>query len=95
MADSRSKCVVDTSLLIDLHLGKIIVNLFELPYRFIAPDVIIAEVQTIDVKMLSRYGLEQSELAGEQILKSLCEQGSRLPQEECDRRLRDWQKSAC
>lgn len=168
MADSLSKCVVDTSLLIDLHVGKIIVKLFELPYSFIAPDVIIAEAQTIDAKTLIRYGLQKSELVGEQILKvlqlkaqhrhpsvndlfalvtaqsmnavlptgdrnlrkvaelynvpvhgtlwildemvqleiisshqavstlkSMCEQGSRLPQEECNRRLRDWQKGTC
>ncbi|HEV2653556.1 MAG TPA: PIN domain-containing protein [Ktedonobacteraceae bacterium] len=166
MADSLSKCVVDTSLLIDLHIGKIIVKLFDLPYSFIAPDVIIAEAQTIDTKTLIRYGLQKSELAGEQILKvlqlkaqhrhpsvndlfalvtaqsmnavlltgdrnlrkvaelyhvpvhgtlwildemvrleiissiqaistlkSMCEQGSRLPQDECDRRLQNWQKN--
>lgn len=168
MGDSLSKCVVDTSLLIDLHLSEVIVKLFELPYSFIAPDVIIAEAQTIDAKMLIRYGLQKSELAGEQILKVLQlktqhrhfsvndlfalvtaqsmnavlltgdrnlrkvaelynvpvhgtlwildemvrleiissiqamatlklmrEQGSRLPQEECNRRLQSWQKNAC
>jgi predicted nucleic acid-binding protein len=164
MVDSLLKCVVDTSLLIDLHGGKIIIKLFELPYSFIAPDVIIAEVLTLDTKTLIRYGLQKSELAGEQILKVLqlkaqhrhpsvndlfalvtaqsmnavlltgdrnlrkvaelynvpvhgtlwildemvrleiissvqamatlklmCEQGSRLPQDECNRRLRSWQ----
>lgn len=168
MADSLSKCVVDTSLLIDLHLGKIIVKLFELPYSFIAPDVIIAEAQTLDTEMLIKKGLQKSELTGEQVLKVLQlkaqhrhpsvndlfalvtaqsmnavlltgdrnlrkvaelysipihgtlwildemvnseiislqqavttlklmrKQGSRLPQEECDRRLQNWQKNTC
>ncbi len=69
MADYPSICVVDTSLLIDLHVGKIIVKLFELPYSFIAPDVIVAELQTIDNKMLLKLGLQESELSGQQVLK--------------------------
>jgi predicted nucleic acid-binding protein len=69
MEDYLPIYVVDTSLLRDLHVGKIIAKLFELPYRFIAPDVILAELQTIDNKMLIKLGLRESELTGQQVLQ--------------------------
>lgn len=163
MADYLSKCVVDTSLLIDMYIGRIMVEFFKLPYSFVAPDVIIAELQEPDGKTLVEFGLQQGELTGSQILevlqlraqyrqpsvndlfalvlarvlsatlltsdgnlrkvahqagvpihgtlwvldemvqlkiisqfraadalKLMCERGSRLPQDECDKRLKKW-----
>jgi predicted nucleic acid-binding protein len=67
MEDSLSICVVDTNLLIDLYFGKIIVPFFALPYAFIAPDVIIAELKSIDCSILIRLGLQKYELTGKQV----------------------------
>jgi rRNA-processing protein FCF1 len=69
MVDYLSICVVDTSLLIDLYIGNLLVEFFKLPYSFVAPDVIIAELQTPDSKMLLELGLRQSELVGRQVLE--------------------------
>ncbi len=158
-----SKYVVDTSLLIDLYFGEIAYEFFQLPYNFIAPDVIIAELQEPDSRLFIELGLQEHELTGSQILevmelrsvyrhpsvndlfalvlarllslplltsdgnlrkaavqegvqvhgtlwaldemvrlqiisqvqaagslKLMCEKGSRLPQDECDKRLREW-----
>jgi uncharacterized protein YacL len=71
MAESRSTCVLDTSLIIDTYVGKIIVEFFQLPYRFVAPDVIIAELQEPDSRMVMELGLQQVELAGSHILEVL------------------------
>lgn len=163
MAEYPSKCVLDTSLLIDVYIGEIIVEFFQLPYSFVAPDVIIAELQEPDGKILMELGLRQGELIGSQVLeviqlrelyrqpsvndlfalvlarvlsatlltsdgglrkaayqegipihgifwvldemvrlkiisqlraadalKLMCERGSRLPQDECDKRLKKW-----
>jgi len=61
--------VVDTSLLIDLYIGRILAEFFKLPYSFVAPDVIIAELQEPEGKVLMELGLQQDELAGSQILE--------------------------
>jgi rRNA-processing protein FCF1 len=65
------KCVVDTSLLIDLYIGNILAEFFRLPYSFIAPDVILAELQTVESKTLLNLGLLQSELPGHHVLEVL------------------------
>jgi predicted nucleic acid-binding protein len=44
MMTSRSRFIIDTNILIDLHHGNALDALFQLPYLFIAPDVIIAEL---------------------------------------------------
>ena len=69
MAEYPSKCVLDTSLLIDVYIGEIIVEFFQLPYSFVAPDVIIAELQEPDGKILMELGLRQGELIGSQVLE--------------------------
>lgn len=71
MEDSPSICVVDTSLLIDIHIGKIIAPFFTLPYNFLAPDVILAELKSIDSITFVKLGLQQSELTGSQIQEVL------------------------
>jgi len=63
--------VLDSSLLIDIHTGLILAAFFTLPYRFIAPDVIIAELYEPDGQQLLGYGLQQGELTGEQVREVL------------------------
>lgn len=67
MADYLSTYVVDTSILIDMHIGKTIPQLFTLPYIFVAPDVIIAELHEPDSASLLKLGLQQKDLTGEQV----------------------------
>jgi hypothetical protein len=59
MADYPLRCVVDTSLLIDLYIGKIMVDFFKLPFIFATPDVIIAELHEPNGKQLIELGLQQ------------------------------------
>ena len=67
MADSPSPLVPDTSLLIDLHVGGVLPELFRLPYTFVAPDVIVEELLEPEGHMLLDLGLQQRELVGEQV----------------------------
>jgi hypothetical protein len=67
MADYLSKYVVDTSILIDVYIGKILTQFFTLPYTFVAPDVIIAELHEPKGEILLALGLQQKDLTGEQV----------------------------
>ena len=71
MEDYPSSYIVDTSLLIDIYIGKIIVQFFTMSFRFIAPDVIIAELHEPDGSLLMELGLEQREFTGNQVLEVL------------------------
>ncbi|MDY7078868.1 MAG: DUF3368 domain-containing protein [Chloroflexota bacterium] len=61
--------IVDANILIDLYVGGLIQECFSLPYRFVAPDVVIAELQEPDGHTLTTYGLQSAELSGEQVLE--------------------------
>jgi predicted nucleic acid-binding protein len=69
MQDSPPLCIVDANILIDLHVGGLLQELFRLPFRLAAPDVIIAELDEPDGEALVEYGLESIELVGEQVLE--------------------------
>ena len=69
MVDYPLRCVVDTSLLIDLYIGKIMVDFFKLPFDFVAPDVIVSELHEPNGKQLMELGLQDRELTGDQILE--------------------------
>jgi predicted nucleic acid-binding protein len=69
MKDSPLPCIVDANILIDLHVGGLLEELFRLPFRLAAPDVIIAELDEPDGEMLVGYGLESVELTGDQVLE--------------------------
>jgi predicted nucleic acid-binding protein len=69
MKDSPSLCIVDANILIDLHVGGLLQELFRLPFRLAAPDVIIAELDEPDGEMLVEYGLESGELTSDQVLE--------------------------
>lgn len=69
MKASRSRLIVDTNVLIDMHRGGVIKELFALPHEFTSPDVIIAELEDPDGSELERMGLLSAELTGEQVLE--------------------------
>ncbi len=51
-------CVVDTCVLFDLHVGGLLEKAFQRPFRLIAPDVIVAELEEPNGQTLLRHGLE-------------------------------------
>lgn len=69
MTVSRSRLIIDTNVLIDLHRGEILRQFFALPYSFSAPDVIIEELEDPDGSLLLDYGLQRGELSGERVLE--------------------------
>jgi predicted nucleic acid-binding protein len=69
MKGSPPLCIVDANILIDLHVGGLLRELFRLPFRLAVPDVIVAELHEPDGEVLVRYGLESMELAGDQVLE--------------------------
>ena len=44
MRDSRSLCVVDANVLIDLHVGGLLATLSRLPCEVLIPDLVAAEL---------------------------------------------------
>jgi predicted nucleic acid-binding protein len=69
MQDSPSLCIVDANILIDLHVGGLLGEFFRLPFRFVAPDVIVVELQEPDGEVLMEYGLQSETLSGAQVLE--------------------------
>jgi len=67
MKDSPSLCVVDTNILIDLHVGGLLREVFRLPFQLMGPDVIIAELQEPDGESLVEYGLQKGEFSSAQV----------------------------
>lgn len=67
--DSLSLCVVDANILIDLHVGELLPEVFRLPLALVAPDVIIGELKDPDGEELERRGLHKGELSGEQVME--------------------------
>jgi predicted nucleic acid-binding protein len=65
MASSRSEYVTDANVLIDLHFGRVLEALFSMPAVFVAPDVIVAELENPNGRSLVRAGLRQESLPGE------------------------------
>lgn len=65
MASSRSEYVTDANVLIDLHFGRVLEALFLMPAVFVAPDVIVAELENPSGRSLMKAGLRQESLPGE------------------------------
>jgi hypothetical protein len=63
----QSILVTDTNIWIDLENGGILVELFQLPYKFIIPDFAITELVQPRWERLQILGLEAHELAAEQV----------------------------
>ncbi len=68
MTDSRSLCILDTNVLIDLHTSGVLRKIFSLPYEFASPDLILEELEVPTRSDLSRMGLQIIELSGEDVL---------------------------
>lgn len=64
---SRSICVTDTNLWIDLDIAGLLGPIFRLPFEWQAPDVIIAELERPEGADLVRRGLRIRELDGRQV----------------------------
>jgi predicted nucleic acid-binding protein len=64
---SRSICVTDTNLWIDLDTAGLLDPIFRLPLEWHAPDVIVAELERPEGAALVRRGLVVRELAGAQV----------------------------
>ncbi len=69
MKVSHSRLIVDTNIFIDLQRGGIIRQFFALPYEFVSPDVIIAELGEPDGTELEGLGLVRAEFSSEQVLE--------------------------
>lgn len=66
------RLVIDTSILIDLHRGGVLEICFRLPFRFLAPDVIVAESRTPNAETLVAHGwLEEVGFSGEEVAQVL------------------------
>lgn len=62
-------CVVDTSIIIDLYRGEILVKFFKLPYVFVTADVILEELLEPESKLLIELGLRIDGLEGSYVLE--------------------------
>ncbi len=67
MTDSQPRYVIDTNILIDFYRGNLLEALFAFPFAFLAPDVIIAELEIPDGQQLLDWGLQSASLGGEQV----------------------------
>ena len=68
MPSPTLRLVIDTNILIDLHRGGVLEDCFRLPFRFLAPDVIIAESHTPNAAALVASGwLEKVGFSGEEV----------------------------
>ena len=66
---SRSPCITDTNVWIDLDTGGLTALIFRLPLNLQAPDVIVAELERPDGATLVGRGLQVRELTGSQVLE--------------------------
>jgi hypothetical protein len=60
-------CIVDTSVLVDLHVGRLLRHVFQLPLFLMAPQVLVAELHEPDGDLLLDYGLTCIELSGDDV----------------------------
>lgn len=60
---------MDTNVWIHLHFGRLLPELFELPYGFVSPDVIVGELQEPDGERLLGLGLSQESLGAESVVR--------------------------
>lgn len=67
MARSQPTFVVDTNIFIDLHRGGLLDAVFQLPFCFVAPDVIIEELKSPRGSDLLASGVVSVELTGAQV----------------------------
>jgi rRNA-processing protein FCF1 len=63
MADFQQEFVTDSNIWIDLYFGELLEEVFKLPFKFMAPDVIIEELETPSGQDLVVLGLKEKELS--------------------------------
>ena len=68
MRDSPPRYVVDTNVFIDCHRGGLLGAMFALPFRFLAPDVIVEELEAPDGQQLLAWGLHRIASSGDQVV---------------------------
>lgn len=61
------RCVTDTNVWIDLHVGGLLGSVFELNISWIIPDLIFDELQEPSGAMLLEWGLERRSLSGDEV----------------------------
>jgi predicted nucleic acid-binding protein len=61
------KLILDTSVCIDLYNGKLLEAVLQLPYKFVLPDVIIAELSVPPGKLLMQLGFTEENTSGAEI----------------------------
>jgi predicted nucleic acid-binding protein len=69
MASSSNRCVTDATLWIDLQAGGVVEKAFALPYTWLAPDLVLAELLDLPATELTTAGLHGYELSGAQLLE--------------------------
>jgi len=69
MQESPLTYAVDANILIDLHIGGLLRLFFRLPYRFVTPDMVAAELEEPDGETVVSLGLVKETLSGEQVLE--------------------------
>jgi len=62
-------CVADANVLFDLRNGRILTDIAALPYRFIVPDAVFAELDAPLRSMVQSLGFEIGSLEGETVLE--------------------------
>jgi len=67
MLAALQPCVIDTSVLIDLQVGRLIRPVFGLPLYLMTTDLLLAEFQGSDLAQLEELGLVRGELAPAEI----------------------------
>jgi len=67
MVDYPLECAVDANILIDFHAGGLLKEVFQLPFKLAAPDVIVAELDEPKGETLLQLGLESRSLSGTQV----------------------------
>lgn len=60
-------CITDANIWIDLEAASLFRSVFELEVRWAAPDVVIAELGSVDTAALLNLGLEERALTAEQV----------------------------
>ena len=61
------KIILDTSICIDLYNGKLCEAVLQLPYEFVLPDVIVAELKKPPGVLLLKLGFTEEGISGEEI----------------------------
>ena len=67
MKDFPYRYAIDANILIDIHFGSILHEMFQLPIDFFTTDFVIAELKNPPAELLLNLGLKREELGGDLI----------------------------